>query len=301
LRRPLLVQTGLGVGDVLLVTALTRRWAKEGRRPLLVETRYPELFLHSPDVMFVATDGVVRRWTSTGAERRLVWRFGSAVARAVNAIAVRPSYPFPCPGRHILRAMADSVGLALGGKDAAPVLYISNSERVDALQHRGAVVVQSSSASYWTPNKSWVPGRMQLVVDGLRSHGYRIIQLGAADDDPLVGVSDLRGKTNLRQAATILAGGALLVGLEGGLVHLARAVGTPAVVVYTGYTLPQETGYPENINIRAGEAQDSCWRRDPCEHCRASAQAVTAEDVLLAAKTTLQTVDADRLGNQQRV
>jgi ADP-heptose:LPS heptosyltransferase len=66
-------------------------------------------------------------------------------------------------------------------------------------------------------------------------------------------------------------------------VHLARAVGTMSVVIYTHYTLPEETGYAENVNLRAARNGDACWKRVLCEECAASAYAVTADQVAEAA------------------
>jgi hypothetical protein len=54
--------------------------------------------------------------------------------------------------------------------------------------------------------------------------------------------------TSLREAAGLIAGAILHLDNEGGLVHLARSLGTPSCVVF-GPTVSRYFGYPDNINI----------------------------------------------------
>jgi hypothetical protein len=58
----------------------------------------------------------------------------------------------------------------------------------------------------------------------------------------------LLGKTSLRETAGLIAGAILHLDNEGGLVHLARSLGTPSCVVF-GPTSSRYFGYPDNINI----------------------------------------------------
>jgi hypothetical protein len=59
---------------------------------------------------------------------------------------------------------------------------------------------------------------------------------------------DLLGETSLPEVAGLLRDAVLHIDNEGGLVHLARAVGTPSCVVF-GPTSSRYFGYPGNINI----------------------------------------------------
>ena len=77
----------------------------------------------------------------------------------------------------------------------------------------------------------------------------RLVQLGAATSDRIAEVDvDLLGRTSLRQAASLLAGARLHIDNEGGLVHLARCLGTSSAVVF-GPTPSNYFGYAGNINI----------------------------------------------------
>jgi ADP-heptose:LPS heptosyltransferase len=280
-------RTGFGVGDVLLSTGVLRAWRRQHIERVIVETRFPGLFQNNPDVWRIWNDGRRSRFITTLFGHRGIWRVGSALNEFFDRHTLRPMYPFPCPGRHLIEGMAETVEVDLLPEERRPFLYLTDEERAAQSWAQGWIAVQSSSTSYWSLNKDWIPGRMQAVVDALRGLGYPIVHMGSAEDDPLERVKDLCGKTSLRETGAILANAQLFIGLEGGLVHLARAVDTRSVVIYTGYTQPHETGYPENINLRDPGAGDSCWRRKRCEHCRKSAENVSVDMVLRSVERIL--------------
>jgi ADP-heptose:LPS heptosyltransferase len=275
-------RTGLGVGDVLLATGVLKAWVRQNHEKVFVETIYPDLYSNSPWVRGLWTEGKKDNLFRSLFAHRGVWRVGNYVCKVLNHYTIKPTYPFPCRGKHLMDAMAECIGVTLHPEERRPFIYLTENEISAQSWAKGCIVVQSSSTNYWTVNKHWVPGRMQVVVDQLVQNGLNIIHLGSTDDESLQSVRDLRGKTTLREAAAILANALLLIGLEGGLMHLARAVDARAIVIYTGYTLPQETGYPENINLRDPGAGEGCWRREYCEHCTRSAETISVGMVLEA-------------------
>jgi len=96
------------------------------------------------------------------------------------------------------------------------------------------------------------------AVARLSALNFAIIQLGTNDDLPIPGVTlDMRGKTSLEEAAAIIRRAYCHLGTEGGLVHLARAVGTKSVVCF-GPTAAAFLGYPQNINLTASDCT-GCW------------------------------------------
>lgn len=109
--------------------------------------------------------------------------------------------------------------------------------------------------------KDWFADRWTKVLEFLRSAGYEVIQLGGPGDGYIPGAMDLRGKTTIAEAAAILRNAVLHLDTEGGLVHLARAVGTKSLVLF-GPTPIEFYGYDDNINIRAGECRN-CWASHP--------------------------------------
>lgn len=89
-----------------------------------------------------------------------------------------------------------------------------------------------------------------------------IVQLGTETSTPIDGVDvNLIGKTKLKEAAGLLQHSALHIDNEGGLVHLAWALGTRSAVVF-GPTLADYFGYESNINIAPLQC-GSCWWMEP--------------------------------------
>ncbi len=56
----------------------------------------------------------------------------------------------------------------------------------------------------------------------------------------------------------------LHIGPVSGPVHIAAAVGTPAVVIYGGYEHPVCSGYAGNINLYSPVHCAPCWLVEPC-------------------------------------
>ena len=84
------------------------------------------------------------------------------------------------------------------------------------------------------------------------------VQLGARNSEPLA-QADIRllGNTNMPQAGALLAGAALHMDNESGLVHIARCFGTRSCVVF-GPTNPDYFGYEANVAVRP-RACGGCW------------------------------------------
>ena len=111
--------------------------------------------------------------------------------------------------------------------------------------------------------KSIDPELSQQTVDYL-SQKYKVIQLGSFHDHKLKNVIDLRGVL-LEDAAGILKKSKFFIGGIGGLIHLARSVRCPSLVL-------QSTGEPINLTFYSGNRHvlpldycDLCARnlRDP--------------------------------------
>ena len=124
-------------------------------------------------------------------------------------------------------------------------------------------IVVSNSAEWltlqsalWT--KSLPHRKMREVLAQLKEREIATVILGTKNDPGDYPVDyDLRGKTNLIEAAHIVKNAALLLGPEGGLVNLAKAVGTPAVVFF-GSTPIEFFGMKANTNI-APRVCGGCW------------------------------------------
>jgi ADP-heptose:LPS heptosyltransferase len=143
------------------------------------------------------------------------------------------------------------------------------------------IAIHSSGAAARYPilNKEWFPERFAQVAEALASR-FNLVQLGAPEDPLLPGVRDLRGKTTVRESAAVLSQSQLFIGLEGFLMHLARAVECRAVIVYGGHSHPDQTGYEAFENLYSAVPCAPCWLRDHCPHNHECMRRITATEVL---------------------
>jgi hypothetical protein len=116
---------------------------------------------------------------------------------------------------------------------------------------------------------------------------YTVLQVGSATDPLLPGVRDLRGRTSLRETAALLSQAQLFIGLEGFLMHLARAVDCRSVIVYGGHAHPGKLGYSSNYNLFTPLPCAPCNQRSVCAHNRQCMRAITPEEVLLGVERQL--------------
>lgn len=112
--------------------------------------------------------------------------------------------------------------------------------------------------------KNWPVRHWHELVGHLTADGLHCVQLGTLSEDPIDGAADLRGQTTLMEALSVLEGAKLLVDTEGGLVHMARAMRTPAVVLF-GPTDPDGFGYDGHSRVLASINcgwQPCCWKEE---------------------------------------
>lgn len=107
------------------------------------------------------------------------------------------------------------------------------------------------------PDATWAD-----VASRCRAAGIITVQVGEAREPRVNGVDvDLRGKSSFSQTATILKYASAHLDTEGGLVHLARSMGTKAVVAF-GPTPVQFFGYAGNFNMQPNDC-GNCWWISP--------------------------------------
>ena len=137
---------------------------------------------------------------------------------------------------------------------------------------------------------------MQEVVDCLDKN-FEILQLGSEKDVRLRGVSDFCGKTSIREAGLFLKNARLFVGLEGALMHMARAVDCPSIIIWGGRLKPEQIGYLCFENVTVDLECSPCWLPNACPHdlkCMKeikSAQVIEVCDKLLSQKNTELPID----------
>jgi ADP-heptose:LPS heptosyltransferase len=104
------------------------------------------------------------------------------------------------------------------------------------------------------PSRRWPPACFARVGDDLARRGWRVVLTGTTGEAELTGAVvramqaaalDLAGRTTLAELAALVRGAEVVVCNDTGVSHLAVAVGTPSLVVFTA-TSPSRWGPPQD-------------------------------------------------------
>jgi ADP-heptose:LPS heptosyltransferase len=186
------------------------------------------------------------------------------------------------PGRrHLSRVLGDWLGLRVPNVRPAcivPVKTVSEFRENWRKFPRPWVVI-NRNAGPWTPNKDWPASHWDELVERVSTRAT-VVEIGKENKYRIANVTvDLRGKTTRMEMIAAIAASDLHVGPISGPVHIAAAVGTPAVVIYGGYEHPSGTSYPGNINLYSPVACSPCWLRTPCPYNRECLSRISVDHV----------------------
>jgi hypothetical protein len=268
---------GAGLGDDLLCGAVAHELKKRGAGRIVMFSRYPSLFEHSPDISAVypfgyPTVGRLRRW----GYNCIVPQYGHYDPATDRDVALQPG--------HYLEIMCRLAGMR-GQIDLRPYLYLRPEEMEKGRLYPSQAVIHSAGLASMK-NKQWPTERYQAVADDLQKD-VRWIQLGLPEDPPIAGALDLRGRTTLRETAAILANSKIFLGEAGFLMHLARAVETRAVIVYGGREDPTVSGYRANENVVGRTLCSPCWQRTRCDYGHECMRIIEPDQVVAAIRRQL--------------
>jgi hypothetical protein len=210
--------------------------------------------------------------------------------------AMRRLYRAQHPWRSRLRWRVDDVDLVgetgrycfdLAYRPTPAPLVLSDAERdaVQAWSGRRFVLMEPNTKAEASPGKQWPFERYAEVARQLAG-AIEVLQIGAEGSRLLPGVA--RAPTQrFRDSLPLLKAARLYIGAEGGLHHAAAAMGTPAVVLFGGYTPPQVTGYDFHVCL-TGNSTGACGVHDRrCPHCEAAMAAITPDEVVGHARRLL--------------
>jgi hypothetical protein len=284
-----LLYFGYAPGDDVLCTAVLRELRKRGKDGLMMVSDHRELFIGNNDPAYVRP--LWARYYRDGSTVSICRRF----VRIFGGQFTRPEYaPLEggdrriSPPRHIIAEMCGHAGIS-GPVAIRPYLELNEEEKSSATWARSQIAIQSSgmAARHPTLNKQWFRERFQGVVDAFAGE-VEFIQFGSAADPALQRVKDLRGTTSIREAAAILNHARLYVGNVGFLMHLARAVECPSVIVFGGREAPWQTGYICNSNLYSAVPCAPCWLSNNCDFDRRCMSSISVADVVSAIRQMLE-------------
>jgi hypothetical protein len=281
-----LLYFGYAPGDDLLCTAIMRELRLRGHDRILMISDHRDLFIDNKDFTYLRPSW--KRYDRYGSTVSICERF----VRIWGGMFVRPEYAPPCgaadrrtqPSQHIVAEMCARTGIT-GPVSVRPYLALTETEKKFAPWARNCIAIQSSGMIAHHPmrNKQWREERFQGVVDTLYGE-FEFIQIGSLGDPPLRHVRDLRGATGIRQTAAILYEARLYVGTVGFLMHLARAVECPSVIVFGGREAPWQTGYICNSNLCSTPPCSPCWRDNTCDLGHKCMEDIGVADVVAAVR-----------------
>jgi len=192
-------------------------------------------------------------------------RYEHGAVRIVNTSGVRP---------YILAKLATRWKWKPYKPKPAEVKFTLDELRF-AEPFRGLVMIEPNVKAIGHSNKAWIWRRWEQLVDAMPDTQF--VQCSPGNGGQLFGTK-LAITPTFRHAIAVLSVCRAFVGTEGGLMHGAAAVGTPAVILWSEFISPNITGYEMHRNIRhAGEA---CGSRLDCSGCRKSMAAITVDEVV---------------------
>jgi len=182
--------------------------------------------------------------------------------------------------------------LGMDTKNGHLELYLSDQDRAfpekfyaeNAISVSDKVVVIHPFAGY--PSKKWPEERFSSLIKKLVAiYRAKAIIIGTARErkaaDAIISRSgasaiNAAGKTSLGQAAAVISKADLFIGLDSGPAHIAAAVGSPAVVLYSGTNDP--------VVWRPRSKRCEVIRKDvPCRGCgRTDCADMTCMDTISA-------------------
>lgn len=246
---PLLLRSHQAPGDAVSMTAAiySLHHAHPGRYLTAVESLWPEVFAYNPDVV--------------------------PIRSIPYALPVQMHYPAIHDsnkrGIHFMQGWCEFLSAVID----EPVPLLTNRPRLyfeDNNTRQDQYWLICSGGKTDLTNKLWGHHNYQDVVD--RLPGVEFVQVGhlANDHPPLSGVTNLVGKTNLRdlfklvrQCRGVVCGVSLLM-------HVAAALEKPAIVIAGGREPVQWNAYPRQHYIHTvgmlgctdpqGQAGGACWR-----------------------------------------
>jgi ADP-heptose:LPS heptosyltransferase len=203
--RVLLVELRWRLGDEIMALPVIESLRRAHPRDhLAVLTNYPDLFLDSSDVDSVNAP-------PAPPDRHLLLRGAARGRYRPEVYARRAGVPLP-PSRPRLHYRDWHTPLL----DLLPA-------------HPGPVIVVAAGTTWRT--KHWRMDRWRALCRRLHDRGARLVELGIGDDPIGAGLC-LVDRSTIRDAACVLRRADLLISCDCGLMHLALAVGTPAVALF---------------------------------------------------------------------
>lgn len=263
-----------GMGDTLMCSTVAHELRRRGVKNIWLETRWNRDF--SGQSVF---DGVLKESYET---EWLVERLGGRIVYPRYARVVPGEDREIGPSRHILAEMCREAGIT--GEITARPYFDAPAE--SSLKLPDKFIAIGVLGSHGVLTKNWFIERFQ-ELGVLLNKEFMLVQMGSKSEPLLPGVIDLRGRTDVREASAVLKKAQCFIGQVGGLMHLARAVECPSVIIYGGREAPEQSGYSANINLVGPVPCSPCWIIKRCPYDMACMDVIEPVDVIAGLRRML--------------
>ncbi len=133
-----------------------------------------------------------------------------------------------------------------------PEIFLTPKEKSFGSFYKKQIVITMGSGFY----KNLETEKIQKLVNLLKKD-FHFIQVGSFNDTRLDGVLDLCGKLAIRDTAAVLFHSRLFIGPVGGIMHIARAVKCPSVIIYASAE-DINSHYPEFARVSSSQSCSKC-------------------------------------------
>lgn len=247
----------MGIGDELMASGEARRLHKKTKLP----------------VMILGTDGRPRAHEMWQGLPYIVQRsFGRPVTKMTNCGGHRPYIAGKTLERWTWKPY----------KPIPAEIAFTKAELAFAEPYRGMVMIEPAVKNIGHMNKAWFDTRWQEVT---ARASIAVVQCVSPSTGVFLSGATFVHTPTFRHALAVLSVARAFIGTEGGLMHGAAAVGTPAVILWSEFISPEITGYATMTNLR--HADKPCGNRLTCRGCRASMEAITVDEVVSALERIL--------------
>jgi ADP-heptose:LPS heptosyltransferase len=249
------------LGDQLCILRVLAEYARQHARDRIdvLTPSWSELFVEAPFVRHVHNLRGAGRWRRHTVLARVLGGYG----RIIRFDLQRGDRVRKCRqlGWHLIEAYAAMVPIRVTTIEPR-IFYRRAAFQRQALSmvDRPFIALAPHSPSClsrlhpgMTPNKEWPPENWRRLIDRLPESFY-LYSFGSAEEEPLTHprVRPLYGQ-DIRLVAEMLRHAELLIALDNGLAHLARAAGQRSIVqIHGNHCPPSWATYPGNTVVYTG-------------------------------------------------
>lgn len=262
---------GLSIGDHFLMTAILHKIKEKYNRPILVLTRYPDLFLNNPyvhktinysnpkneDIGFLFFGTQFENDSSSG----MALLMNTIIKQTHKSEYIHEfNYNWMTKeNAHIKKSLVEfySTGLDIDTTDCKPEIYLSEEEKQKFRKKydlpKNYYIIHSGSV---TKFKNYNFDDLQKVISGTKDK-INWIQIGIEDDDRFIDTClDLCGKISLREMFASIYFCDAVLSIHGFQTLIATAFNKRNYCILSDYIYPEQTPYINIIYIKRKNFHD---------------------------------------------